>query len=239
LLRGPASWPLKPPGGAGGLWVACLPGCHAVPVRTGKQLPSCGMDGGVVFVPGVPGFPPGASWNGDGTDSLLNGSSEPDSQPELCSSGVLSGRSAHHQNVRFGLPGNRARRSDTAATVAPAGMAASALLGRRPESPSPRRRRAAGSTRPRPMASRASWRGPPARASRPAASDAERLGPPPAGAAGRPAGPAAPMAIEARMHVLPRVGKRREGRRGKPGGQPRFPRTNMTQVRCSRPNRLR
>jgi len=28
----------------------------------GKRIPACGMDGDVVFRPGVPGLPPGASW---------------------------------------------------------------------------------------------------------------------------------------------------------------------------------
>jgi len=33
---------------------------------------------GVVFMPGVPGFPPGASWKGDGIDSLCNGPTNTD-----------------------------------------------------------------------------------------------------------------------------------------------------------------
>jgi hypothetical protein len=52
----------KPPAEAGGLRVACLPRCHALWVRTGYHVPSSGMDGGMVFTPGVPGLPPGASW---------------------------------------------------------------------------------------------------------------------------------------------------------------------------------
>jgi hypothetical protein len=38
------------------------------------------MDGGVVFMPGVPGFPPGASWSRDETDSLVHASPEDGSQ---------------------------------------------------------------------------------------------------------------------------------------------------------------
>ena len=127
----------KPPAGAGGLRVACRPGCHAMPIRTGKScpvvrhgrwggfharsprvatrgflgptrqrhtksprrepgdsgwhafsgamrcgvepgnhVPSCGMEGGVAFVPGVPGLPPGASGapRANGTQNAPGGS---------------------------------------------------------------------------------------------------------------------------------------------------------------------
>ena len=62
------------PGGSRG-----TPGMHAFPgamrygFEPGKRPPPSGMDGGVVFIPGVPGFPPGASWIGDGTDPLFTG----------------------------------------------------------------------------------------------------------------------------------------------------------------------
>jgi len=52
----------KPPAEAGGLRVTCLPAHHAFRFRGGTHAPSCGMAGGLVFMPGVPGFPPGAFW---------------------------------------------------------------------------------------------------------------------------------------------------------------------------------
>jgi len=69
----PTKSPRRKPGDSG--W-------HAFPftMRRGfapvNRVPSCGMDGGVVFVPGVPGFPPGASWNGGVTASLFKRSSK-------------------------------------------------------------------------------------------------------------------------------------------------------------------
>ncbi len=58
--------PQKAPGGSRG-----TPGRtpSSVPCDTGSNqgngVPSSGMDGGIVFSPGVPGLPPGASWHGD------------------------------------------------------------------------------------------------------------------------------------------------------------------------------
>jgi len=54
-------------------------------LEPGNQVPSCNMDGGVVFVPGVPGLPPGAFWNGDGADSLFARSSKHGSHLDSCS----------------------------------------------------------------------------------------------------------------------------------------------------------
>jgi hypothetical protein len=67
--------PQKAPGGSRG-----TPGRmpSQVPCAVGLNARNCvsssGMDGGVVFMPGVPGFPPGASWTGNGTDSQFKGS---------------------------------------------------------------------------------------------------------------------------------------------------------------------
>jgi len=55
-----------------------------------NHVRSCGMDGGLVVMPGVPGFPPGASWNGDGTDALFNPSTHHGSQAYSWSGGLLS-----------------------------------------------------------------------------------------------------------------------------------------------------
>jgi hypothetical protein len=38
------------------------PACHACGRCAAVARGVCGMDGGMVFMPGVPGFPPGASW---------------------------------------------------------------------------------------------------------------------------------------------------------------------------------
>ena len=67
-----ATLPQKAPGGSRG-----TPGRMAIPramhVDVAQQwreafaawtVGVCGMDGGMVFVPGVSGFPPGASWAG-------------------------------------------------------------------------------------------------------------------------------------------------------------------------------
>jgi len=58
-----------------------FPGAMRCEFEPGNYVPSSGMHGGVVFMPGVPGFPPGASWHGDGTDALVNASTQHDSQP--------------------------------------------------------------------------------------------------------------------------------------------------------------
>ena len=85
-------------------------GWHAFPgaMRSGFEpencVPSSGMDGGVVFVTGVPGFPPGASWTGDKTDSQIKGSAHQRSQPHSCSGDALSSHSAHNQNPRLRAP---------------------------------------------------------------------------------------------------------------------------------------
>jgi len=42
------------------------------------------MDGGVVFIPGVPVLPPGASRIGDGADPLFTGRAQHDSQLDPC-----------------------------------------------------------------------------------------------------------------------------------------------------------
>jgi hypothetical protein len=60
-----ASWgavtrsPRRKPGDTGSQAFPCAMRCGFEP---GNCVPSSGMDGGVVFMPGVPGFPPGASW---------------------------------------------------------------------------------------------------------------------------------------------------------------------------------
>ncbi len=78
-----------------------------VGLNPGNCLSSSGMDGGVVFMPGVPGFPPGASWTGDETDSQFKESAKQRSQADSCSGDALPSHSAQHQNVRFGPPGLR------------------------------------------------------------------------------------------------------------------------------------
>ena len=55
-----------------------------------RQLVGRRLDGGLVVMPGVPGFPPGAAWNGDGTDALFNASTHHDSQPDSWSGGLSS-----------------------------------------------------------------------------------------------------------------------------------------------------
>jgi hypothetical protein len=66
--------PTRSPG-----WKPGDTGSHAFPgamrcgFASGNHVQSCGMDGGLVVVPGVPGLPPGASWTGDGTDPLFTG----------------------------------------------------------------------------------------------------------------------------------------------------------------------
>ena len=69
------------------------------------------MDGGVVFVPGVPGLPPGAFWTGDGTDPLFTGPAQHDAQLDPCSGDALLNSSAHHQKLhaRPGGPGHLQR----------------------------------------------------------------------------------------------------------------------------------
>jgi len=66
-------------------------------LERGVHMPSCGMARGLVVVPGAPGFPPGASWVGDGTDPLFTGPAQPDSQPDPCSGAALLGASAEKQ----------------------------------------------------------------------------------------------------------------------------------------------
>ena len=62
-------------------------GSHPFPLamrsgfEPGNCVPSSGMDGGVVFVPGFPGFPPGASWAAEETESQFKGSAKQRSQP--------------------------------------------------------------------------------------------------------------------------------------------------------------
>ena len=62
--------PRRKPGDTGWQAFPFAMWCGFVP---GHCVPSSGMDGGVVFTPGVPGFPPGASWSRDETDSLAAG----------------------------------------------------------------------------------------------------------------------------------------------------------------------
>ena len=63
-------------------------GSHPFPLamrsgfEPGNCVPSSGMDGGVVFVPGFPGFPPGASWAAEETESQFKGSAKQRSQPD-------------------------------------------------------------------------------------------------------------------------------------------------------------
>ena len=94
------------PGGSRG-----TPGCmpSRVPCDVGFEpgncVPSSGMDGGVVFMSGVPGFPPGASWTGDETDSRFKGSAKQRSQADSCSDDALPSHSAQHQKSCLGLQG--------------------------------------------------------------------------------------------------------------------------------------
>ena len=46
--------------GDSGWWA--FPGAMRCGCEPGNCVPSSGMDGGMVFIPGVPGFPPGAFW---------------------------------------------------------------------------------------------------------------------------------------------------------------------------------
>ena len=55
--------PRRKPGDSGSRTSSVAMRCGFEP---GKRVPSCGMDGGMVFGPGVPGFPPGASWSRNG-----------------------------------------------------------------------------------------------------------------------------------------------------------------------------
>ena len=57
------------------------------------------MDGGVVFMPGVPGFPPGASWMGDETDSQFKGFAKQRSHADSCSGDALPFHPPHHQKA--------------------------------------------------------------------------------------------------------------------------------------------
>ena len=50
----------------------------------------------------APGLPPGASWIGDGTDSLFTGRHKHDSQLDPCSGNALLNSSAHHQSILLG-----------------------------------------------------------------------------------------------------------------------------------------
>jgi hypothetical protein len=52
--------PRREPGDSGSNAIPRAMRCGFEP---GHCVPSSGMDGGVVFTPGVPGLPPGASWN--------------------------------------------------------------------------------------------------------------------------------------------------------------------------------
>ena len=56
-----------------------------------------------VRVDHVPGFPPGASWTGDETESQFNGSAKQRSHADSCSGAALLNSSAQHQNLRPGL----------------------------------------------------------------------------------------------------------------------------------------
>jgi len=67
--NGPKS-PRRKPGDSG---VHPFPGAMRCGFEPGNHEPSCGMDGGMVVVPGVPGLPPGASWTGEGTEPLFTG----------------------------------------------------------------------------------------------------------------------------------------------------------------------
>ena len=51
--------PRRKPGDSG---LPSFPRAMRCGVEPGNREPSCGMDGGVAVVPGVPGLPPGASW---------------------------------------------------------------------------------------------------------------------------------------------------------------------------------
>jgi hypothetical protein len=70
--------PRRKPGGAG---LHAVAGAMRWRFVRWNHVRSCGMDGGLVVMPGVPGFPTGAAWNGDGTDALFNPSTPYDSQP--------------------------------------------------------------------------------------------------------------------------------------------------------------
>ena len=59
--------PRRKPGDSG---LRAFPRAMRCGCDPGKREQTCGMDDGMVFVPGVPGLPPGASWNGHGIDSL-------------------------------------------------------------------------------------------------------------------------------------------------------------------------
>jgi hypothetical protein len=52
--------PRREPGDSGS---HAFPGAMRCGFEPGNCVPSSSMDGGVVFTPGVPGFPPGAFWN--------------------------------------------------------------------------------------------------------------------------------------------------------------------------------
>jgi len=92
--------PRRKPGDSG--WHA-FPGAVRRGFEPGNCVPSSGRDGGVVFVPGVPGFPPGASWTDDETDSRCKGPAKRRSQPDSCSGDALSSHSAQHQKTQAEL----------------------------------------------------------------------------------------------------------------------------------------
>jgi len=71
MLNKPQS-PGREPGDSG--WHP-FPGAMRCGFEAGNRVQSCRMDGGVVFVPGVPGLPPGASWKHDSIDQM--GSPDP------------------------------------------------------------------------------------------------------------------------------------------------------------------
>jgi prepilin-type N-terminal cleavage/methylation domain-containing protein/prepilin-type processing-associated H-X9-DG protein len=78
-----------------------------------NHVPSCGMDDCVVSRPGVPGLPPGASWNCDKTESLFNGLPKSGSPLDFCSTGTWWTHSAQRPNTRHGPAGRTRRRGFT------------------------------------------------------------------------------------------------------------------------------
>ena len=90
-----------------------FPGAMRSRFKPGNHVPSCGMDECMVSRPGVPGLPPGASWNCDKATSLFHGLPK-NCWPLACSStGVWSIHSAHHQNTRHEPAGRTHRRGFT------------------------------------------------------------------------------------------------------------------------------
>jgi len=113
-------------------------GLHAFPVamlrgpEPGKHLPSCGMDDGLAFVPGVPGLPPGASWTthakprsdcGLRPDLSAAAAADRNAKNSGTSPGALSAESTHPTVGRWCLAGSAAPDSASSSSAGPAAVA--------------------------------------------------------------------------------------------------------------------